>query len=158
MTGLIRWCRIWHEPERNRDPLSDRRRSFAGGEVETQEDSKGGNDCVRLATLSKAELEPIVIEAMREHRRLMESDQVQYDEWERSKSDCSIPFAQVESLEAECLARRKKTLVQQNKLSDLLDVLGYIPKVPTDCPGDSCPEDVTPAQADHDPSRSPPHG
>ncbi|MBD9524651.1 transcriptional regulator [Ensifer sp. ENS02] len=126
--------------------------------VDTQEDSSGGNDCARLATLSKAELEPIVVEAMREHRRLMESDQVVYDEWERSKSDCSIPFAQVESLEAECLARRKKTLAQQNKLSDLLDVLGYIPKVPTDCPGDSCPEEVTPAPGALDPSRSRPHG
>ena len=127
-------------------------------EVDTQEVSSGGNDCARLASLSKAELEPIVVEAMREHRRLIESDQAVYDEWERSKSDCSIPFAQVENLEAECLARRKKTLAQQNQLSELLDILGYIPKVSTDCPEASCPEDVTLAQADRDPSPAPRRG
>ena len=126
-------------------------------EIETQEDSSGGNDCARLATLTTAELEPIVIEAMREHRRLMESDQVVYDEWERSKLDCSVPFAQVVSLEAECLARRKKTLAQQNQLADLLDILGYIPKVPTECPGDSGRDDVTPAPGALDPSRWLPH-
>lgn len=87
--------------------------------------------------MSKAELEPIIIAAMREHRRLMESDQIVYEEWERSKSDCSIPFEQVVSLEAECLARRKKSAAQQDRLSDLLDLLGYIPKVPGDCQGDN---------------------
>lgn len=102
-------------------------------EIETRDDSIEENDGTCLTRLSKVELEAVVVEAMLEHRRLMESDQVVYDEWERSKLDCSIPFAQVESLEAECLARRKKALEQQERLADLLDLLGYVPKVPADC-------------------------
>lgn len=127
-------------------------------EVETRADSIEENDGTSLTRLSKVELEPVVVEAMLEHRRLMESDQVVYDEWERSKLDCSIPFAQVESLEAECLARRKKALAQQERLADLLDLLGYVPKVPADCQENSCQDDVTPAPGGHDPSRSRPHG
>jgi len=127
-------------------------------EIKTQEDPRNGNDRARLAALSKAELEPVVIEAMLEHRRLMESDQLVFDEWERAKSDCNIPFDQVESMEAECLARRKKAVVQQDHLSDLLDLLGYIPKVPGDCHEPEFQGELSPAQADRDPSQSRPRG
>ncbi|MGV1793640.1 transcriptional repressor TraM [Rhizobium sp. A37_96] len=106
-------------------------------EIDTRDGPGKGNDSARLATLSKAELEPIVIEAMREHRQLMESDQIVFDEWERAKADCSIPFEQVVSLETECLARRKKSMAQQDRLSDLLDLLGFIPKEPEDCQEES---------------------
>jgi type III secretion system FlhB-like substrate exporter len=101
-------------------------------EIETKKGLSAGGENTRLAALSKAELEAVVIQAIREHRLLMESDQLVFDEWERAKLDCTIPFDQVESLEAECLVRRKKALAQQDCLSDLLDLLGYTPKIPAD--------------------------
>jgi hypothetical protein len=104
-------------------------------------DSRDGlgerNDSARLTGLSKAELEPIVVGALREHRQLMESDQIVFDEWERARADCSIPLEQIVSLEAQCLERRRKSVAQQDRLSNLLDLLGYIPKVPGDCQEDS---------------------
>lgn len=80
--------------------------------------------------MSKAELELVVIDAIRQHRCLMEADQVVYEEWERSSEDPCVPLEQVEKLEAECLRRQKLTAEQQDTLSELLDILGYIPEVP----------------------------
>lgn len=93
-------------------------------------------DRTRLASLDKVELELCVIEAIREHRRLLESDQIVYEEWERAKADARVPSEQIERLAAECLSRQETTAAQQNALSELLDLLGYIPKLPEDDPED----------------------
>lgn len=118
-------------------------------EIEIQNESSDSSDRARMASFNKAELEPIVVEAIREHRCLLESDQIIFEAWESAKADPRIPFEQVERLEDECLVRRKKTLMQQDLLSDLLDMLGYIPIVPE---GD--PKEISPAQAGHDPLQS----
>lgn len=114
-------------------------------EFEIPDESNDKIDRMRFASMSKVELEPYVIEAIREHRRLLESDQVVYEEWESASVDPDIPLDQIERLEAECLSRQEKTAAQQDALSDLLDLLGYIPKVLEDRS-----EEVNRAQEDRD--------
>ncbi|MET3649039.1 transcriptional repressor TraM [Phyllobacterium ifriqiyense] len=89
-------------------------------------------DRTSLTSMSKVELELCVIDAIREHRRLLESDQIIYEEWERARANPQVPTEQIERLAAECLSRQERTAAQQNHLSELLDLLGYIPKVPED--------------------------
>ena len=91
--------------------------------------------------MSKVELELFVMEAICEHRRLSDSDQIVYEEWESARADPQVPTEQIERLAAECLSRQERTAAQQNHLSELLDLLGYIPKVPEDSP-----EEVNSAQ------------
>ncbi len=102
--------------------------------------------------MTKIELEQLVINEIRKHRDLMESDQVIYEEWEKSTADPFVPQEHVERLEAECLVRREKTLAQQETLSRLLRLLGFIPKVP-----DADSHEVNRVQEDRDPSQSQRH-
>ena len=100
----------------------------------------------RVESMTKIELEQLVINEIRKHRNLMESDQIIYDEWEKSASDPFVSQEHVERLEAECLVRREKTLAQQETLSRLLRLLGFIPKV-----SDAHSQDVNRVQEDRDP-------
>lgn len=112
-------------------------------------ETAGKFDRTRLASMSKVELEFCVMEAIREHRRLFESDQIVYEEWERAKTSTQVPSEQIERLAAECLSRQEKTAAQHNVLSELLDLLGYIPKLPEDGPEEinRVREDLGPSQA-----------
>lgn len=103
--------------------------------------------------MSKAELELLVIEEIRKHRCLMKSDEIVYEEWVAAKAQAGLPRDQIEKLEAECLIRRKKTAAQQDALADLLDLLGYIPKVP-----EGGAEEINRDREDRDLSRSQPRG
>lgn len=87
---------------------------------------------LRYSTTPKNDLELLTVSAIKEHRRLFESDQTVYDEWERvSDEPTASPFV-VQSLQEEYLRRRTKTAAQQELLADLIDALGYIPDVPVD--------------------------
>ena len=84
------------------------------------------------SSIETSELERLVVEAIREHRCLLESDQIAYEEWERAKADPCMPADLVERLEADCLRRQEETATQQDALSELIDRLGFVPRVPGD--------------------------
>ncbi|CAH1660860.1 transcriptional repressor TraM [Chelatococcus asaccharovorans] len=85
-----------------------------------------------LASVDKTMLERLVIDAIREHRCLLESDQLLHEEWQRAATSPSIPQEHAETLRAHCLDRQQATAAQQEILSYMLDLLGYIPTVPPD--------------------------
>ncbi len=120
-------------------------------EVETPKDTVSKNARTDLESLSKAELERLAVEAIREHQRLVESDQVVYKQWECAKADPGVPSELVTRLEEECLRRQEKTAAQQDALSHLIDLLGFIPKVPE---GDAT--ELNPELEGRDPWRSQP--
>lgn len=79
--------------------------------------------------MEKSELEALAISAIREHRRLLAADEEVYAEWTRASEDPTMSRSAVETLQAEYLARQKKSEAQQMELSEILDILGYIPAV-----------------------------
>lgn len=85
---------------------------------------------LRYSKTAKDDLELLTVSAIKEHRRLFESDQTVYDEWERVSDEPTESPSVVQSLQAEYLRRRTKTAAQQELLADLIDALGYIPDVP----------------------------
>lgn len=82
--------------------------------------------------MAKADLEPLALTAIKEHRRLFEADQSVYEEWERAFSDPNADATVVQSLQDEYMRRRARTAAQQEQLADLIDALGYIPNVRPD--------------------------
>lgn len=87
---------------------------------------------VELAGAAKADLEALAMSAILEHRRLFESDQAVYEEWERAANDPTSAPTVTQSLQDEYMRRRAETAEQQELLADLIDVLGYVPDVPVD--------------------------
>ena len=87
---------------------------------------------LRYSKTAKDDLELLTVSAIKEHRRLFESDQTVYDEWERVSDEPTASPSVVQSLQEEYLRRRTKTAAQQELLADLIDALGYIPDVPVD--------------------------
>lgn len=84
----------------------------------------------RYSKTAKGDLERLTVSAIKEHRRLFESDQTVYDEWERVSDDPTASPSVVQSLQEEYLRRRTKTAAQQELLADLIEALGYVPDVP----------------------------
>lgn len=80
--------------------------------------------------MDKAELEALTVSAIHEHRRLLAADQVVYEEWVRASEDPSTASSVLQTLRDEYLARQRKSEVQQEELSDMLDALGFVPDVP----------------------------
>lgn len=85
------------------------------------------------------DLEALAVSAILEHRRLFESDQSVYEEWERAANDRNAVPSVTQSLQDEYLRRRAKTAAQQEHLADIIDALGYVPDVPVDPPGHNSP-------------------
>lgn len=81
---------------------------------------------------ARVDLEVLAVSAILEHRRLFESDQAVYEEWERAVSDPNTAPAVAQSLQDEYTRRRAKTAAQQELLADLIDILGYVPDVSAD--------------------------
>ncbi|ANP91002.1 transcriptional repressor TraM [Rhizobium beringeri] len=86
----------------------------------------------RNSLTQKSELEVLAVAAIREHRRLIAADEAVYKEWTRASADPSFSAAVLKSLQDEYVARQKKSEVQQEELSEIIDALGYIPEVPLD--------------------------
>lgn len=80
--------------------------------------------------MDKAELEALTVSAIHEHRRHLAADQVVYEEWVRASEDPSTASSVLQTLRDEYLARQRKSEVQQEELSDMLDALGFVPDVP----------------------------
>ncbi|WP_037469894.1 transcriptional repressor TraM [Sinorhizobium fredii] len=86
----------------------------------------------RFRSMEKSDLEKLAVSAILEHRRLIAADEAVYEEWTRSTSDPSISGSVLKSLQEEYVARQKKSEAQQEELSEIIDVLGYVPQVPLD--------------------------
>ncbi|MBP1886563.1 transcriptional repressor TraM [Sinorhizobium mexicanum] len=84
----------------------------------------------RYDSLEKSELEALAISAILEHRRLLAADQAVYDEWSRATDDPSATSSVLQTLQDEYIARQKRSEAHQEKLSEILDALGYVPDVP----------------------------
>ncbi|MCW1410722.1 MULTISPECIES: transcriptional repressor TraM [Rhizobium] len=80
--------------------------------------------------MDKTELEALAVSAIREHRRLLAADQVVYEEWVRASDDPSTASSVLQTLQDEHVARHRRSEVQQEVLSDILDALGFVPEVP----------------------------
>ncbi|MGF6175486.1 hypothetical protein ABIE33_003794 [Ensifer sp. 4252] len=93
---------------------------------------KGAERTSRYGSISKSELERLAVSAIREHRALLAADQAVYEEWLRATDDPSISSAVLQTLQDEYLARQKKSESQQEALSEILDMLGFLPAVPID--------------------------
>ena len=83
----------------------------------------------RYAEMQKSELEELAVSAIRKHRELLTADELVYEEWVRANDDPSISASVMQTLQNEYLARQKASEAQQNELSEIIDVLGYVPKV-----------------------------
>lgn len=86
----------------------------------------------RYSSMQKSELEALAVSAIREHRRLLAADEAVYEEWTRASADPSVSTAVLKSLQDEYVARQKKSEAQQEVLSEIIDVLGYVPEVAPD--------------------------
>lgn len=82
--------------------------------------------------MPKAELEALAVEQIREQRRLMAADEAVYEEWLRASNNPDTPADIMKSLQDEYLARQMKAEAQQEQLSRMLDLLGYVPEVRDD--------------------------
>ncbi|MBM7324787.1 transcriptional regulator [Agrobacterium sp. S2] len=80
-------------------------------------------------TLDRAQLEQLAVSAIREHRALLASDQLVYEEWTRASEDPSVPPFIIQSLQEEYMSRQKRSETQQERLSDIIETLGFVPDV-----------------------------
>ncbi|MGZ2385995.1 transcriptional repressor TraM [Rhizobium laguerreae] len=86
----------------------------------------------RFSSMQQSELEALAVSAILEHRRLIAADEAVYEEWTRATADPSVSSAVLKSLQEEYVARQKKSEVQQEELSEIIDALGYVPEVASD--------------------------
>ncbi|NKK59991.1 transcriptional regulator [Rhizobium leguminosarum bv. viciae] len=86
----------------------------------------------RFSSMQQPELEALAVSAILEHRRLIAADEAVYEEWTRASADPSVSAAVLKSLQDEYVARQKKSEAQQELLSEIIDALGYVPKVAPD--------------------------
>ncbi|MBY3031199.1 transcriptional regulator [Rhizobium leguminosarum] len=86
----------------------------------------------RFSSMQQSKLEALAVSAILEHRLLIAADEAVYEEWARATADPSISAAVLKSLQEEYVARQKKSEIQQEELSEIIDALGYVPEVPLD--------------------------
>jgi hypothetical protein len=86
----------------------------------------------RFSSMQQSELEALAVSAILEHRRLIAADEAVYQEWTRATEDPSISADVLKSLQEEYVARQRKSEVQQEELSEIIDALGYVPEIPLD--------------------------
>ncbi|MGO7906907.1 transcriptional repressor TraM [Rhizobium leguminosarum] len=86
----------------------------------------------RFCPMQRSELEALAVSVILEHRRLIAADEAVYEEWTRATSDPSVSGAVLKSLQEEYVARQKKSEDKQEELSEIIEVLGYVPQVPLD--------------------------
>lgn len=94
--------------------------------------TEGGSVEPCYTAIPRTELEALAIAAIREHRRLLASDEWVYEEWIRANEDPSMAASLLKSLQDEYLARQEKSKAQQCELSKIIDALGYVPEVAID--------------------------
>ncbi|MBY3211815.1 transcriptional repressor TraM [Rhizobium laguerreae] len=83
----------------------------------------------RFSSMQQSELEALAVSAILEHRRLIAADEAVYEEWTQATSDPSISGAVLKSLQEEYVARQEKLEAKQEELSEIIDVLGYVPEL-----------------------------
>lgn len=88
------------------------------------------------SAMPNAELEALAVEQIREQRRLMAADEAVYEEWLRASNNPDTPADIMKNLQDEYLTRQGKAEAQQEQLSSILDLLGYVPEVSDDSRND----------------------
>jgi chromosome condensin MukBEF MukE localization factor len=76
---------------------------------------------------NRPELEQQAVEAIRQHRCLVDSAQILYDEWIDLADDPKTPATVTRAMQADYVSRQRQISEQQDALADMLTVLGYIP-------------------------------
>lgn len=97
----------------------------------SEADEQGAGES-RYRSMQELELEALAVSAILEHRRLLVADEAVYEEWTRATADPSVCSDVLAGLQDEYLARQKRSEAQQQELSEIIDVLGYVPEVPLD--------------------------
>ncbi|MDL2407629.1 transcriptional repressor TraM [Rhizobium calliandrae] len=91
-----------------------------------------GERASRYRAMRESDLKALAISAIREHRRLLAADEAVYEEWTLAAANASISSDVLKRLQDEYVERQKKSEAQQEELSEIIDVLGYIPDVPSE--------------------------
>jgi hypothetical protein len=76
---------------------------------------------------NRPELEQQAVEAIRQHRCLVDSAQILYDEWIDLANDPKTPATVTRAMHADYISRQRQISEQQDALANMLTVLGYIP-------------------------------
>lgn len=79
--------------------------------------------------MDRFQLEELAVSAIKEHRALLAADQLIYEEWTRASEDPSVPSCVKQSLQDEYLTRQKRSEAQQERLSGIIETLGFVPTV-----------------------------
>jgi hypothetical protein len=95
----------------------------------SNENDEGKERESRFSSMHQSELEALAVSTILEHRRLIAADEAVYEEWTSASADPSVSAAVLKNLQDEYVARQKKSEAQQEALSEIIDVLGYVPQV-----------------------------
>ncbi|MGV4797445.1 transcriptional repressor TraM [Rhizobium sp. F40D2] len=95
-------------------------------------DDEGNERESRFSLMQPSELEVLAVSAILEHHRLIAADEAVYEQWTRAATDPSVSEDLLSSLQDEYVARQKKSLAQQEEISEMIDALGYVPELPLD--------------------------
>jgi hypothetical protein len=79
--------------------------------------------------LEKIELEQQVIDTIRKHRRLVDAAQMVYEEWIASADDPEPSAVATSALQAQYVSRQRSVADHQDTLTEMLELLGYIPVI-----------------------------
>lgn len=92
---------------------------------------------LRIHSLTPPQLELETVKELLRHRKLVESEELVYRKWRKAEIESVLSKKEIDRMREYCLRRRNFTLSQQELLSHMIDLLGFIPKIPNshDCLG-----------------------
>ena len=76
-----------------------------------------------------SELEALAILAIRQNVRMLEADEILYEQWARAHDNPLVPRDVVQCLQNEYLMRAKAMQAMQTRLSEIIDALGRVPDI-----------------------------
>ncbi|MCG8274204.1 transcriptional repressor TraM [Aquamicrobium sp. NLF2-7] len=89
-----------------------------------------------IAPLDNDQLLTLVIEAIREYRRLLQCAEDAHQQWEQAKSALASEHCRLKELERTYLNALKSHQAQMNLVVALTDRLGYIPTIDQEGPSE----------------------
>ena len=89
-----------------------------------------------IAPLDNDQLLTLVIEAIREYRRLLQCAEDAHQQWEQAKSALASEHCRLKELERTYLNALKRHQAQMNLVAALTDRLGYIPIIDQEGPSE----------------------
>jgi TraR antiactivator len=79
--------------------------------------------------LDRAELETLAVSTIQELRLLVGTAQILYEEWLQADKDSTSSASVMSAMQADYVRRQRELLDLQNTLDEMLQALGYVPKV-----------------------------